>query len=213
MSEYSPSSTITPELAIRIQKAIEAVPSSHRHLFIKNETVEDPEAGFEWLQNWAFTQGFVLTVKSQNKKRLHVKCVNHHKKTKSWQKIKKKNRVQPNMMLLAKNCSYALYISYWQQQNAWLIELTCTTHNHSMKSDPFQFWQHHHWGLTHISAFMLEKNLWHAEVSCSEARKVLQNHDVCLSVKDYYNLKWLKKKLINKEALKLLLNQLDLKNF
>jgi hypothetical protein len=47
MSEYSPSFTITPELAIRIQKAIEAVPSSHRHLFIKNETVEDPEAEFE----------------------------------------------------------------------------------------------------------------------------------------------------------------------
>jgi hypothetical protein len=39
---------------------------------------------------------------------------------------------------------------------------------------------------------MLE-GLQHAEVLYSEARKVLQNHDVCLSVKDYYNLKQLKK--------------------
>ncbi len=60
---------------------------------------------------------------------------------------------------------------------------------------------------------MLEEGLQHAEVSYSEARKILQNHDVCLSVKDYYNLKQLKKKLTNKEALKLLLDQLDLKNF
>ena len=213
MSEYSPFFTITSELVIRIQKAIEAVSSSHHCLFIKNETVEDLKAEFEWLQNWAFTQGFVLTVKSQNKKRLCVKCVNHHKKTKSWQKIKKKNRVWPNTVSLAKNCSYALYISYWQQQNAWLIGLTCITHNHSMKPDPFQFWQHHHWDPTCTSAFMLEEGLQHAEVSYSEARKILQNHDVCLSVKDYYNLKQLKKKLTNKEALKLLLDQLDLKNF
>ncbi len=189
MSEYSLFSTITPELVIRIQKAIEAVSSSHCYSFIKNETVKGSETEFEWLQNWAFTQGFVLTIKSQNKKRLCVKCVNYHKKTKNWQKIKKKNRVWSNMMSLAKNCSYALYISYQQQQNAWLIELTCITHNHSMKSDPFQFWQHHHWDLTHISAFMLEEDLQYAEVLYFEVRKVLQNHDVHLSVKDYYNLK------------------------
>ncbi len=60
---------------------------------------------------------------------------------------------------------------------------------------------------------MLEEDLWYAKVLYSEVRKILQNHDVCLSVKDYYNLKQLKKKLINKEALKLLLNQLNLKNF
>ena len=60
---------------------------------------------------------------------------------------------------------------------------------------------------------MLEEGLQHAEMLYSEARKVLQNHDVHLSVKDYYNLKQSKKKLINKEALKLLLDQLDLKNF
>jgi len=47
MSEYSSSFTITPELAIRIQKVIEAVSSSHCHFLIKNETVEDSEAEFE----------------------------------------------------------------------------------------------------------------------------------------------------------------------
>jgi len=47
MSEYSSSFTITPELAIRIQKAIEAVSSSHRHFFIKNETVEGLKVEFE----------------------------------------------------------------------------------------------------------------------------------------------------------------------
>jgi len=60
---------------------------------------------------------------------------------------------------------------------------------------------------------MLEEGLQYAGVSYSEARKVLQNHDVCLSVKDYYNLKWSEGKLTNKEALKLLLDQLDLKDF
>jgi len=213
MSEYSPSSTITPELAIRIQKAIEAVPPSHRCSLTKNETVEGPEAEFERLQNWAFTQGFALAIKSQNKKRLRVKCVNHHKKTKSWRKTKEEDRVRPNTVSLAKDCPYALYISYQQQQNAWLIGLTCTTHNHSMEPDPFQFRQHHHRDPTHTSALMLEEGLQYAGVLYSEARKVLQNHDVCLSVKDYYNLKWSKEKLINKEALKLLLDQLDLKNF
>jgi len=47
MSEYSPFSTITPELVIRIQKVIEAVSSSHHCFFIKNETVKGPEAEFE----------------------------------------------------------------------------------------------------------------------------------------------------------------------
>jgi len=47
MSEYSPFFTITPELVIRIQKAIEAVSLSHHCSFIKNETVEGPEAEFE----------------------------------------------------------------------------------------------------------------------------------------------------------------------
>jgi len=36
---------------------------------------------------------------------------------------------------------------------------------------------------------MLGGGLQHAGVSHSEARKVLRNHDVCLSAKDYYNLK------------------------
>ena len=60
---------------------------------------------------------------------------------------------------------------------------------------------------------MLKESLQHAEISYSEAKKVLQNHDVCLSVKDYYNLKQSERKLINKEVLKLLLDQLTLKNF
>jgi len=112
MSQYSPSSAITPELAAKLQKVIEAVPPSHRLPPKKNETVESPEAGLERLQNWAFTQGFALAVESRNKERLRVECVNHHKKTKGWRKTKEEERIRPNTVSLAKDCPYALYISY-----------------------------------------------------------------------------------------------------
>jgi len=82
-----------------------------------------------------------------------------------------------------------------------------------MEPDPFQFRQHTHRDPTRNRALMLGGGLQHAGVLYSEARKVLQNHDVCLSVQDYYNLKRSEGKLTNKEALKLLLGQLDLEDF
>ncbi len=118
MSQYSPSSAITPELVARIQKAIEAVPPSHRRPPTADEIVEDQEAGFERLQGWAFTQGFALVVESRTKKRLRAECANHHKKTKGWRKTKEDDRVRPNTVSLAKDCPYALYISYLQHHNA-----------------------------------------------------------------------------------------------
>ncbi len=47
MSQYSPSSAITPELGTRIQKAIEAVPPSHHCPPTTDEIVKGQKAGFE----------------------------------------------------------------------------------------------------------------------------------------------------------------------
>lgn len=147
--------SVTPELAAKIHLAIEVILPPHRRPPTPNELVDSPEAGLERLQDWAFTQGFAVVVESRNKTRIRVECVNHHKETKSWRKTKEEDRVRPKITSLAKDCPYAVYISYRKKQEAWMIGLTCSEHNHPREPDPFQFQQHRHRHPDRSKALML----------------------------------------------------------
>jgi hypothetical protein len=61
--------TRTPQLQEQINQAIIALPAEHRLPPYQDEVVDTPEEGYIRLQNWAFTQGYELVIKSSNANR------------------------------------------------------------------------------------------------------------------------------------------------
>src|SRR5271169_7095857 len=75
------SSPVTPELQAQIDDAIAALPPLHRRAPTKGELVESPASGYIRLQDWAFTYGFSLVIKSASGDRTQFRCSRHQKKT------------------------------------------------------------------------------------------------------------------------------------
>jgi hypothetical protein len=62
-------STVNSHLAKLIEEATTALPQAHRCPPVAGETFETPELALRRLQNWAFTQGFAVVIKSHRKNR------------------------------------------------------------------------------------------------------------------------------------------------
>jgi hypothetical protein len=71
-------STVTPMLASLTEAAVATLPAAHRVPPKEKEVVENPEAAFAWLQDWAFTHGFALVIESSRGNRVIFECTHHY---------------------------------------------------------------------------------------------------------------------------------------
>lgn len=77
---------MTAELQAQLATAIEALPPAHRLNPCENNPFESRESAYLRLQDWAFTKGFALVIKSAKTEkgqvvRQYVECVHHKKQT------------------------------------------------------------------------------------------------------------------------------------
>lgn len=107
-----------------------------------------------------------------------------------------------------------MYISYRKKINNWAIGYTHREHNHPMNPDPFSYIIHRSRRCGHDKAVELARGL-RGEVSYKKAKAILQNHDLNIERKEYYNLtrREATKKLNSQEQLRLLLACLDQEDF
>ena len=59
-------SSITPALALQIERAIEAIPPAHREAPVDGTVVPSPDFAFQRIQDWAFTQGYAFVHETSN---------------------------------------------------------------------------------------------------------------------------------------------------
>lgn len=107
-----------------------------------------------------------------------------------------------------------MYIGYPKKINSWAIGCTHREYNHPMNPDPFSYIIHRNRQPGHDKAVQLARGL-RGEVSYKKAKAILQNHDLNIERKEYYNLTRREvRKIFNaQEQLRLLLACLDQENF
>ena len=107
-----------------------------------------------------------------------------------------------------------MFISYRKKINNWAIDNTHREHNHPMNPDPFSNIIHRSRRCGHDKAVELARGLW-GEVSYKKTKAILQNYDLNIERKEYYNLtrREATKKLNSQEQLHLLLACLDQEDF
>ena len=105
-------------------------------------------------------------------------------------------------------------ISYRKKINNWVIGYTHREHNHPMNPDPFSYIIHQSRRCGHDKTVELARGL-RREVSYKKAKATLQNHDLNIERKEYYNLtrREATKKLNSQVQLRLLLACLDQEDF
>jgi hypothetical protein len=82
-SKQAVASTVTPLLASQITKATKAFPPAHLIAPANGESFETPRDALLRLQDWAFTQGFVVVTESTRKSQIIFHCIHHRNKTRN----------------------------------------------------------------------------------------------------------------------------------
>lgn len=83
---------VTNALTTEIQKLINTLLPAHQLAPIDGEIIDNPQDRYIRLQDWAFTQGFVMVKKSSQLERVVPHCIHHHDKSQDIRKTDKTDR-------------------------------------------------------------------------------------------------------------------------
>ena len=135
-----PTNTVTPKLANQIEAAVAAIPPAYRQAPTEGELVESKEAAFVQLQDWAFTQGFVLAIESGRKDRVLYQCTYYKNKTRNTCRLTEAEYVRVETKVQYTGCKFSLYISKKKKLgDRWAIGSTCLEYNYIPNPDLFQY--------------------------------------------------------------------------
>ena len=141
--DWTPHPSLDPSLIPTIRSAIDCIPSDHLQPPASKEIFDNPDAAYERLQNWAFSQGFCIVIASHIKNvMMWFVCKHHRDKTHNICKLDDKagddsNRTREFTHISAKGCSWKWYVS-WKDRvqgkgdKAWILGTTVDHHNHDM---------------------------------------------------------------------------------
>jgi hypothetical protein len=103
--QASVASTVTPLLALQIQKATNALPPAHLVTPVFGESFVTPEDALWRLQDWAFTQGFAVVTESSRKGRAIFGCIHHKNTTWNSRKTVTEDRERLSIAIKVKGCT------------------------------------------------------------------------------------------------------------
>ena len=86
MAAWTPSPALDPSLAPAVQKFIDRMPPAHLNPPTNGERFEVPEEAMERLQDYAFSQGFVVVIGpcgQQGNPRKTYRCIHHGTETRN----------------------------------------------------------------------------------------------------------------------------------
>jgi hypothetical protein len=151
--DWKPHPSLDPSLLPTIQSIIERIPLNHLLPPKSKEIFDNPEAAYDRLQDWAFSQGFCVVVSSHAKNVLmRFACKHHGSRTRNTRKLDNKankdsNRSHKYTHIASKGCLWKCYIS-WKDKihghsdKAWILGVTDGIHNHEMVSNPLSYDTH-----------------------------------------------------------------------
>ena len=204
----------TPALQAQIDTAIAQIPPKNRWQPTEGEEVEDFEAGFRRIQDWAFVEGFAVVKESKKNTHFIVQCVHHKRETQNTRKIADGDRKRMTKTQ-ATGCMFFVYISFRKTQGEiYCIGYTRDEHNHFMNPDPFTFAAHKEkkpkQSAAISAALPMRGEILYRKVSC-----ILEKQGLKISKKEFYNFQCgeSKEHLSNQKELTLLLQYLQKKNF
>ena len=213
LTSSSSSSSVTPEIAVAIAEAVQALPQAHRSVPRKGESFETPKQALLRLQNWAFTQGFAVVTESRTRDRVRFHCIHHHKKTRNTRKTKLEDRERVQTKTKAKGCLWSIYISIRKEtgQN-WILGWTHNKHNHSLTPDPFTYDEHKEKRKGYSLAIQ-RASIHRGTASFATSARLLRKEGLLgLTRKDFYNLNQRERqggKLTKEEEILVLIEHLE----
>src|SRR5256885_518842 len=104
-------STILPDLQAQINKVIANIPPDHLEAPVHGTAVTSPQAAYEQVQDWAFSQGYAFAIESATDSRVRFECIHHKEETKNCRKLQEEEKSRPNSHIHARGCKYMLYVS------------------------------------------------------------------------------------------------------
>jgi len=111
------SETVTAELQAQLDTAISNLLPAYRRTPRENEPFESREAAYLRLQDWAFTEGFALVIKSAKTKnsqvvQQYVECIHHKKETRNTRKLAEDKRRRVQTKTQTNGCKFSISIYY-----------------------------------------------------------------------------------------------------
>jgi hypothetical protein len=108
---------VTPELRAQLDAAFTSLPPAHCLNPTENELADSRNAAYTRLQDWAFTKGFALVIKSAKTHngqvvRVYLECVDHKKGTRNARKLVEEERKRAQTKAQANGCKFSIGIYY-----------------------------------------------------------------------------------------------------
>ena len=161
MAAWVPHPALDRSLVPAVQKFIDTIPPAHLEPPRDGEQFEVPEEAVERLQNYAFSQGFVVVTGScgsSGNPRKYYRCIHHSTETKNYRKLDEHkgtvedstNRQREMTHIRALGCKWRLSISYkridrrFEEPKAWIfcVQDDQLTHSHPLQANPLSYEAH-----------------------------------------------------------------------
>ena len=212
MATWTPPLGLDPSLVPAAQKFIDGMPPAHLRAPANGERFEVPEEAYERLQDYAFSQGFVVVTGScgsRGNPRKYYYCIHHGTETKNWRQLDEHvgTREEPTdrQRELTKarglGCKWRLSLSYrrvdlrQEEPKAWFFCVEDQlTHSHSLQANSFSYEAHKKRSPDYNKALELAKSHRMATLTYNQSDRVLANTErefdelLHISKKKYYNL-------------------------
>jgi hypothetical protein len=209
-------STVTEQLARRIDEAFEAIPISNRLAPLQGEVFSDPDDAFQRIQDWAFTQGYAFVTASKVATRVRFDCIHHKTETRNTRKTAEEDRQRVETHVRGTGCLYGVYISVQKKYGGqWVFGYSKhTDHNHPPSPDPFQLLPHRHRRPGFKQALQIAST-HRGTIGFAASSDILSKMGLELDRKAFYNLqrKESEGQISSQEEALLILSYLEGENF
>ena len=181
---------VLPHLRRAFLDSLATLPPQHLETIVAGETYQSREEAVTRLKNYAFSQGFVVVGEGGGPKRARLRCCHQGKGTQNNRKLSEEERKR-NTKTQASDCQYKVYAANKKDEDGhyhWTIGITCPSHNHPPRSDPFS---HPHTKQRHPTYFKVLSDAQRdrqRHITFQQAMSVVGNDDYHLDRKGYYNL-------------------------
>ena len=189
------------------------MPPAHLETPADGEQFEVPQEAMDRLQNYAFSQGFVVVIGpcgwvGNPRKTYH--CIHHGTETRNWRKLddhvgtaeEPTNRQRELTKARSLNCKWRLSLSYkrvdikYEEPKAWFfcVKEENLTRSHSLQANSFSYEAHRLPSPDYNKALEIAKTHRMATLSYNQADRVLTHSErdfdelLHISKKKYYNL-------------------------
>ena len=208
-SQWRAPSACPPHAAVRIERAVQALPDKYLRPPQTGEVFDSAEACLHRLQGFALSQGFAIVKASgslsSKRPRIQYKCVHYGQDSRNTHKLETHiqrdaegaittRRKRENTQVLKKSCTWSVTLSQRiagdDESSGVILFLNVTNliHSHPMASNVLQYKQHEKVLEDYTEAVRVAALHRESFLPYSVSQRILEKEGLNLSRTDYYNL-------------------------